>query len=220
MLKIGPMKYEGQFLNQLEERLGRALPGLPAQLKMSPYPMPISNASAEPPANCAQAGVVVLLYPRDDELNTVLMRRTERVLHHRAQISLPGGQVEEGESIEKAALRELKEELGVGAEGVRTLGRLTPLYIPVSDFCVHPVVAECSSRPAFVPDPVEVAEVIEVRLARLVDPASVRREKWTLHGFKVDVPFFAVEHHKVWGATAMILAEFVEVIRSLTSGHS
>ncbi|MFQ5342021.1 MAG: hypothetical protein ACE5F6_10795 [Anaerolineae bacterium] len=72
-----------------------------------------------------------------------------------------------------------------------------------------------ASRPDFRPDPAEVAEVLEVPLADLLDPSTVQEEDWNLRGLQVRVPFFAVKEHKVWGATAMVLAEFVELVRSV-----
>lgn len=92
------------------------------------------------------------------------------------------------------------------------LGTLTPLYVGVSDFLITPVVAIASHRPDFFPDPVEVVEVIEAPLAQLVDPAIRVEEDWQIRGVTVRVPFFAIGPNKVWGATAMILAEFVALL--------
>lgn len=196
--------------------IGKALaqprPGIRAQLGMSPRPR--ASITINTPARTG--GVLLLLYPLDGRLHLVLTRRTEHLSSHSGHISLPGGACNPGESFEETALREAHEELDVEPASIQVLGRLTPLYISPSNFCIHPVVGYTSVRPAFRPDPHEVAEVLEVPLAELLDPATVREEDWHLRGMEVRVPFFAVNEHKVWGATAMVLAEFVELVRNVT----
>ncbi len=180
---------------------------------MSPQPRPGSERILEPGLNCRHAGVLVLLYPGPTgELMLVLTRRTETVNHHRGQISLPGGAVEAGETFVAAALREAREELGVPSAAVEVLGALSPVYIPHSDFCLHPVVGALSQRPTFEPCASEVAEVIEAPLRELLDPTTVCCETWDLHGQPTRVPLYAFGAHKVWGATAMILAELAALL--------
>lgn len=163
--------------------------------------------------NYRGAGVLVLVYPLGGRPHVLLTRRTDGVLHHKGQISFPGGRREPGEDLRETALREAREELGVSEEELRILGDLTPLYVPPSRFCIHPLVAYADFRPALRPQPEEVAEIIEVPLEVLLDPDSVRRETRTLRGLRVNVPYYPFLGHKIWGATAMVLAEFLEVIR-------
>ena len=198
--------------SRLQEALKGEKPGLRAQLKMVPRPRPGQTVYTEVEATSVKAGVMILLYRREKGWNVVLIRRPDTVLHHKNQISFPGGQVEAGEDAVQAALRETREEIGVPPDGLAVLGALTPLYIPPSNFCVYPVVAVADGVLAFSPQTEEVAEVIEVPLDHLLEPATVREEKWTIRGEQVDVPFYAIGHHKVWGATAMILAEFLEFV--------
>lgn len=204
------------IVGRLEEGLHRPLPGLPAQLAMAPRLGPDRALTTDAEASCLKAGVMILLYPRGGETHLVLIRRAAGVLHHRDQIGLPGGQLEPGEDPRTAALRETEEEIGVPRRLIGVAGSLTPLFIPPSNFCVYPFVGSVDASPSFVPLPSEVAAVIEAPLARLADAAAVRTEVWTLRGERVDVPFYAFEAHKIWGATAMILAEFLAVLRAST----
>lgn len=200
------------LLLMLEKRLLGEKPGLDAQLKMSPRPRPGDREYYEVKASCARAGVLVLLYPWNDSLYLVLTKRTEQLRYHQAQISLPGGKQDPGEDLVQTALRETKEELGVQPDFPRPLGLLTPLYIPPSNTCIHPVIASLPDRPKFVRSPKEVEEVIEVPLEHLRDPINRHEEVWTIRGIPVRVPFFLFEGNKIWGATAMVLAELLELL--------
>jgi hypothetical protein len=121
-----------------------------------------------------------------------------------------------GETIEAAAIREAQEEIGIDPATVEVLGRLTPLHIPVSGFLLHPVVGFTSMRPAFQRAEWEVARIIEARVSLLSDPAVLKRETRTRvvkgEPIDVDVPYFDVDGEKVWGATAMVLAEFCAIL--------
>ncbi len=203
------------FLASLELRLRGPLPGLAAQLKMVPDPRPGQKTYQEVQDTCRPAAVLILLYPRRGKRHIVLTLRTSRVDHHRDQVSLPGGEKDAHESIVEAALREAAEELGVRPADVRVLGELTPLYVPPSNYCIFPVVGTAVKRPAFRGAPAEVAEVIDLPLDVLLDPGSIRREVWRLHGRDSVVPFYSFGGHKIWGATAMILAEFAAIMAGL-----
>ena len=201
------------FFPMLKKKLNTPLPGLNAQLNMVPDPRPGNKVYTEVQDSCKRAGVLVLLYLKRTRVFVVLTRRTELVDLHQAQISFPGGQQEEGENLEQTALRETCEELGIQVSAFQVLGQLTPLYIPPTNYCIYPIVARMAEQPHFKPSPNEVAEVLEIPLDYLCDPKTVRREMWTLHGMNVEVPFYFFEGHKIWGATAMVLAEFVEILK-------
>jgi len=200
------------LLGRIEKGLGAALPGVAAQLAMAPEPRQGHKAYFEVEATSRKAGVLILLYVRDGRLWLLLTRLTERVIHHRGQISLPGGEQHPGESVEATALRETAEELGPDLGAVRVLGRLTPLYIPPSNYCIYPTVAFVPGTLAFRLQPEEVDELIEVPVDRLADPAAVRREVWHYGGLDVEVPFYEFEGHKIWGATAVVLAELLALL--------
>lgn len=201
-----------ETLKRIESGLRASLPGIPAQLRMAPVPRPGQKAYYEVEGTSLKAGVLVLLYEAGGELKVLLTRRTERVLHHRGQISFPGGEQHPGESIEATALRETEEELGLDLGLVRILGRLTPLYVPSSNFCIYPTVAYLPVAPEPRPQADEVDEVIEVPLDHLVNPRNRRRETRELYERQVSVPFLEFQGHKIWGATAMILAELLALL--------
>lgn len=182
--------------------------------------MPAARVSFRDQARPGQprlGAVLLLLYCRDDELYLVLTKRRDDLGSHAGQVSFPGGRHEPPESLLACALRETYEEIGITPEKVRLLGELTPLYIYPSDFEVQPYVGvwQGEERPCFQPDPREVAAVIETPVRCLLDPATRVEEEWQLRGMDVTVPFFAVDGHKVWGATAMMLGEFVARLRAV-----
>jgi len=194
-------------LDDIRAALTRPLPGLAAQLKLAPE-YRVESLRATPPADARSAGVLLLLYPFDGVWHFPLMKRTDDGLVHSGQISLPGGSQEPGESLQATALREACEEIGAACTEIEVLGQLSAIYIPPSNFLVTPTVGCVAQRPAFQCDPREVAELIEAPLSTLFDRAVVKREPWRLRGVTVEVPFYQIGAHKVWGATAMILSEF------------
>ena len=203
-------------IKKLEERLRQPLPGFPTQLRMMPVPPPLGQKTyTEVGDDCLQGAVLALLYPRGGETHLVFIRRPQTVLHHRGQISFPGGHVEAGESRAQAAVREAQEEVGLIPETARLLGALTPLFIPPSGFCIYPFVAVTDVTPSFVPEPEEVDEILEIPIAQLLDESNVRQETWKFEIGSREVPYYAFGPHKIWGATAMVLSEFLEILRSI-----
>lgn len=201
-------------VNVIRRALEQPRPGLEAQKNMMPRPRATSPNEGK---STRQGGVLLLLYPVAGRLHLVLTRRTEHLPSHKGQISLPGGTRHAGESLEETALREAHEEFDVPPATVEVLGRLSRLYIPPSNYYIQPVVGYTPAQPAFRPNPHEVAEVLEVALITLLDPSTVREEDWELRGMRVRVPFFELNEHKVWGATAMVLSEFVAIVRDQVS---
>jgi 8-oxo-dGTP pyrophosphatase MutT (NUDIX family) len=213
------VSFSAPVVSQLEASLSQPLPGLEAQLRMAPRPR-MGWDPTKFPDGLRDAAALLLVYPIDGDPHVPLTVRAPDLRQHTGQVSLPGGRVDRGESIETAALREATEEIAVDASSVRVVGQLTPLHIPVSGFLLHPVVAVSEHRPRFQRAEREVARIIEAPLALLSDPAIVRQERWQRERdgatTPVDVPFYAIEGEKVWGATAMVLAEFLAVWRALS----
>jgi len=202
--------YLRDVLVQLRSRTA-PLPGVVAQARMAPMPRHGWRPGFEP-GDARPAAGLLLLYPVNDQATVLLTKRSAALPQHSGQVSLPGGAVDAGESIETAALREAFEEVGLDPASVCLIGFLTPLPIPVSGFMLNTVIGTTPERPSVYPASAEVDRIIEVPLADLLDPARHLRVVRSRDGIEFDMPFFDVGGEQVWGATAMVLAEFVALL--------
>jgi 8-oxo-dGTP pyrophosphatase MutT (NUDIX family) len=198
-------------IRRLEAAFKGELPGVEAQAALEPVPRREWPPGLNP-ARARNAAGLLLVFPILDQAHTVLTVRSDTLGRHSGQISLPGGVVEPGETFEQAALREAHEEVSLALDGIRLLGPLTPLDIPVSGFRLHPIVAVRPERPALMPADGEVARILEVPLAHLVDAAALRLTRRTRDGRAFTAPAFHVLGTEIWGATAMVLAEFLALL--------
>ena len=194
----------------LEARTGQ-LPGVDAHVSMAPKPRFGWKPGFVPDSARLAAGLI-LLFPLDGEATLLLTKRSASMPQHSGQVSLPGGAVDPGETIESAALREAYEEVALDPSIVRIVGRLTPIHIAVSGFVLHPVVGTAAGRPMMRAASAEVDRLIEVPLVDLADPARHRRTTRIRDGVEIEMPFFDVGGEQVWGATAMVLAELVALL--------
>lgn len=186
------------------------LPGTSAHIRMAPHLRGEWPAGVDP-AEPRRAAGLLLVYPVDDRPHIVLTVRSPRV-RHGGQVSLPGGVIEPGESVDAAAVRETREEVALDAPDLRVLGHLTPLDIPVSGFRLHPVVASTVTRPRFAPADAEVARILEVPVATLLDASCLGTQPMVRGALSLDVPVFRIDDVAIWGATAMVLAEFLTLL--------
>jgi 8-oxo-dGTP pyrophosphatase MutT (NUDIX family) len=166
-----------------------------------------------PSNNSVNAAVLILVFPQNTEPHIVLIKRAEYPGIHGGQISLPGGKEEENDvNLEHTVLRETYEEIGLHPSKIELIGKLTPLFIPVSLFNVFPFVGICAEKPIWVPDKQEVSYIIEASLKDLLNPSNRVVERKKINGAEMDVPFFSINDEKIWGATAMIISEFLDII--------
>jgi 8-oxo-dGTP pyrophosphatase MutT (NUDIX family) len=209
------------IVDRLEQALARPLPGPAAQALLAPRPRRNWPPGFNPGRVRSAAGLL-LVYPEasdahpsapagDDNPHIVLTVRSESV-RHGGQVSMPGGAVDPGETFEQAALREAHEEVGLAATGVRVLGALTPLDIPVSGFRLFPIVATVHRRPALTPSDGEVARILRISVHDLLSVRQVTETRRTREGRTLIVPAFHVHGQEIWGATAMVLAEFLVLL--------
>ena len=210
MFAIDAMK---DFISNLQKGLQRPLPGHQAQYKMAHA---VRRSAIIPPADARLASVLALFYPKNEQWHIVLIERATSHPNdrHGGQIGFPGGKYEEQDiNFEHTALREAEEEIGVDAQKITVLGRLTDLYIPVSNFLVNPFVGYMDSIPTFNLQEEEVRSILEVPFSVFKDPHTVRSKDMKLANNITlrNVPFFNVYGNVVWGATAMMLSELLEV---------
>lgn len=187
-----------------------------AQEHMAPQPRAVLAQNGDTPPR--EAGVLVLIYPQPgDGLHVVLTRCADDLRGHSGQISFPGGKRDPDDtSFTATALRETCEELGIcAADPISVLGTLSPFYIPPSHFNVYPTVAYIDARPVFRPNPAEVAEVFSFGLHQLLDGQHKHSEHHTYNGVRVRVPYYLVRGHKVWGATAVMLSELEQRLKTV-----
>lgn len=206
------------MINKLKTRLGQTLPGIEAQYKMAPFNRERINLNFEDASSYRKSAVMIVLY--QNEFNEWCIPLTERVNYggiHSGQISFPGGKYEkEDQDLVNTAMRECYEEIGV--KEIDLLGSLTHLYIPVSNFLVQPYVGIIQHKtPVFRPQEREVKKILNLELGYLLNDNNVLNGEIAVNErMKIKSPYFEVETKKIWGATAMILSELKEVVRTIS----
>jgi 8-oxo-dGTP pyrophosphatase MutT (NUDIX family) len=199
------------MVERLEAAMERGLLGRPAQRTMA-HSLAYGRHHGPVPDDARRAAVVLALHHTSSGWSIPATLRPQTMKSHAGQISLPGGLIEADETVVQTALREFEEELGTAADRLQVLGPLTPVYVFVSGFQITPVVAVSLTPLEFQPNPHEVASVVELRLAELADPTCRGRHVIERYGLRFSVPHFAVAGQRVWGATSLILAEFLAVL--------
>lgn len=205
------------FLALVPKIVKEPLPAHEAHLKMAPIERIRfhENFNTER-LNPKIAAVMMLLYPKKQKTHLALLLRNAYPGIHSSQIALPGGKYElVDQNYETTALRETQEEIGVHPNKMKIIMPFSSLYIPPSNFKVYPFLGVCNEEIVFVPNPSEVAEIIELPLRMLLeDDLIVQTEMKTSDANSISIPAFKINKHIVWGATAMMLSELKEVLKN------
>ncbi len=193
------------------------LPGLTVHMELAPRDRIDANYRSVP-ENSRRAAVLIILYQSGRDIYIPLIRRTISGDHHSGQIALPGGAHEGNESYPvETALREAQEEIDIHPQQVKILGVLSPLFIPVSNYAVTPVVACTHELPELRPQPTEVDEILHTPLSELLQPPQ--EGVFVSSRGELIAPYYDSRHGRIWGATAMLLNEFVYVHTTVDSHY-
>ena len=203
--------------NKLFEIDSNNLPGEESQFKMVPSVRPNLDWDDINKSNPTKASVLILIYPDNDNGSKfVLIQRSSYNGVHSAQISLPGGKHEIGESPEDTALRETFEEIGVDSSKINLIMPLSKVWVSPSKFLISPFIGISSMKPIFMKDDFEVAEIIEVKMSEFMNDDCISISTVNSSYVKdLKVPSFMLNKKVVWGATAMILSEFRDIVSSM-----
>ncbi len=189
------------------------MPGVASQIKM----IPVARSPLNLNLQFQKGGVLILLYPYNNEPHVVFMKRVIDNTPHSGQISFPGGRYEQSDkTLQKTALRETEEELGIPVSEIEIIGCLTPVKIQVSNTEVSPFVGVAYNKPDFIPNQQEVDYLIEVNLKDLQNPANVAKKVEVIRGIEIEIPYYNIHGNHIWGATAMILSEFLDILGTVT----
>jgi 8-oxo-dGTP pyrophosphatase MutT (NUDIX family) len=206
----------GHFIKAISERLKKPLPGEKSHRRMASKVRLQQLIFDHDKSNAIPSSVLILFYEDVGVLKTVFILRQTYDGVHSGQVSFPGGRMEENDkSLIETALREAQEEVNIIPHEVKILGTLSEMYIPPSNFLVLPIVAFQGSRPDFIAEESEVAQIIETDLSFLFDESRIKETELDVRGYKIHAPYFDVHGHVVWGATAMILSELKDVFEDI-----
>ena len=195
-------------IEKLTERLLKELPGHDAHKLMAAKTRKFNFLDED----VKDAAVLIALFNEEGLWKIPLIRRVEDGKIHSGQIALPGGKIEDGETGVEAAVREANEEIGIRSKDVEIIGTLSELVIPVSGYRVLPVIGKIKKDTKFKKNPKEVQEIFIIEMDELKKESVIKSEERMFNGVNVRIPFYGVKEGKIWGATAMILSELIEII--------
>ena len=210
-----PIRFPHESIDEvLSEALRSELPGQRAQFLMAPFHRRQETDAVVDGKPCSEAAVLALFYPDGiaPESHLLLTIRPAGLTRHAGQVALPGGRRESDETLEETALRETHEEVAIAPGRVRVVGRLSPLFVTPSRFCVYPFVGVMDEKPDMSVTSDEVAQVFGAPLHALIHPETRRTTVKEIRGRRMHVPYFDLDGQFVWGATAMMLAELAAAL--------
>ncbi len=204
------------YIKYLNKKLKKTLPGEKAQNKMAPTKhlsnIPIAD-------NIINSAVLLLLYPHNNNIYTLLIQRPIYNGQHSGQISFPGGKYEiTDKNLTQTALRETYEEIGINPTEIEIIGNLSQLYTPVSNYKIYPFVGYLNKQPNFKIN-FEVEKILEINIISFSENNIHIIEKTSFDGYKFNTPVYKINNLDIWGATAMILSEFSEINNKIFTHH-
>lgn len=202
----------------IREKLSKTLPGLASHLKLAPKERAgeIENY-INSQKQAKKSAVMILLYEHDNDTKIVFIRRSFYVGIHAGQIAFPGGRYEESDgNIRTTALREVEEEIGIKANDIEILGRLTDIYVPPSNFLISIFVGYLTQKPVFNIDKREVHEVIELTLNDFFAENVIHEKEFVVPSTQhsVNARYYKVGNIDLWGASAMVMTELIDILRN------
>jgi 8-oxo-dGTP pyrophosphatase MutT (NUDIX family) len=205
-----------EFQARLSDRLKAPLPGVDAQIRMSPTPINQERFAFKERPDAKAGAVLILFHPGVSGIHFPLIQRPEYPGAHSGQVSFPGGKYEKSDrDLLHTALREAEEEVGANPSEITVLGTMSELYIPASNFKVLPVIGISFSTPRFVPEEKEVAQILSADVGNLMKQEIAVKDMIVGPNIKIRSPFFTVEDRVVWGATAMMLGELLQILEDI-----
>jgi len=211
------------LIENIKENLELKLPGILSWNRMAVKPINDNNIDNEKIiryeellsenklSEMKQAAVLVCFFKKNGEYHIPLIRRPMHEKNHPGQIALPGGAMEENETLENTALREAFEEVGIIPENVEIIGKMTPLPVPVSKYLISPFIGVAKHEPKWNINKQEVDELIILKFKNLIDSNNGYYEDWNLNGNTIRVPIFKIMNKEIWGATAAVLSELLDI---------
>ena len=211
------------MIENIKKKLGSKLPGIDSWNRMAVKPINDKNIinkrivkyekflSEKKISEMKKAAVLICFFKKKGEYYLPLIRRPMHEKNHPGQIALPGGAMEENETLERTSLREAFEEVGIIPDNVEILGKMTPLPVPVSKYVITPFIGITDNEPKWNINEKEVDELILLKFKDLIDSNNGYYEDWNLNGNMLRVPIFKIINKKIWGATAAVLSELIDL---------
>ena len=202
-------------IRSIKAKFQQPLPGLSAQLRMAPAKRREELELVDNLKNARESAVMIILFEKESVLHAVFILRSDYDGIHSGQMAFPGGKKEpEDMDSLSTAIREVKEEIGLDAQDYQVLAQLSDLYIPPSNFLIKVFVAFYPGVPVYNFSTNEVKSLIEVPLTHLADPINVEVGAFRVNtnDMIVDAPYYKINELKLWGATAMITSELLEIL--------